>query len=261
MDLPTNTFKQLLHSGKTQYGLWLGLPDNSVAEICAQAGFDWLLIDGEHGPFDLRSILAHLQAMAAYSVSPIARPPRGDTTVIKQYLDLGVQTLLIPMVETAEQAAQLVQDVRYPPDGVRGLGTSLARAARWNNISGYLKSANREICLLVQVETVNALENLPKILGVDDGVDGVFIGPSDLSASMGHIGNPGHPEVVAKITAALSSIRAAGRAAGVLCMDPELATAYEKAGANFIGVGVDTLILSQGAKALAGRFKATPESC
>jgi len=255
MNTPTNTFKERLSAGETLYGLWLGVPDTSVAEICALAGFDWLLIDGEHGPFDLRSIQAHLQAMSAYPVSAIARPPSGETAGIKQYLDLGVQTLVIPMVESAAQAEQLVRDVRYPPAGARGLGTSLARAARWNHVSDYLESANREVCLVVQVESVAGLENLDEILAIDDGIDGVFLGPSDLSASMGLLGKPGHPDVVARITDALSRARAAGKAAGVLCMDPELASEFEHAGANFIGVGVDTQILARGAKELAARFK------
>lgn len=254
MELPKNRFKQGQASGHPQYGLWLGLPDNSAAEIAAVAGFDWLLIDSEHAPFDLRSIMTHLQAIAPYDVAPIVRPVEGDTALIKQLLDIGAQTLLVPMVDTAEQARQLVQAVRYPPQGIRGLGTSLARAARWNQVPGYLHKANDEICLLVQVETATALENLDEILAVE-GVDGVFIGPSDLSASMGYVGDAGNPAVVAAIEAGLGKIRAAGKYAGLLCLDPALVTQYVQQGASFVGVGVDTLILAQGARKLAQQFK------
>lgn len=254
MELPKNRFKQGMASGKPQYGLWLGLPDNSAAEIAAVAGFDWLLIDGEHGPFDLRTIMSHLQAIAPYDVAPIVRCVEGNTALIKQLLDIGAQTLLVPMVETAEQAKQLVSAVRYPPDGVRGLGTSLARAARWNQVAGYLKKANAEICLLVQVETASALDNLDAILEVE-GVDGVFIGPSDLSASMGYIGDAGNPVVVKAINNGLNKIRAAGKYAGLLCLDPSLTKNYIKAGANFVGVGVDTMILAQETRKLAQSFK------
>lgn len=254
MELPKNRFKQGLASGQPQYGLWLGLPDNSAAEIAAVAGFDWLLIDGEHAPFDLRTIMAHLQALAPYEVAPIVRCVEGNTALIKQLLDIGVQTLLVPMVETAEQAEQLVRAVRYPPQGIRGLGTSLARAARWNQVPGYLKKANDEICLIVQVETVTALENLDAILAVE-GVDGVFIGPSDLSASMGYLGDAGNPAVVEAINQGLKCIRATDKYAGLLCLDPDLAAHYIEQGANFVGVGVDTMILAQETRKLALRFK------
>ncbi|MET3998536.1 4-hydroxy-2-oxoheptanedioate aldolase [Marinobacterium sp. MBR-109] len=254
MELPQNRFKQGLASGQPQYGLWLGLPDNSAAEIAAVAGFDWLLIDGEHAPFDLRTIMSHLQAMAPYDVAPIVRCVEGNTALIKQLLDIGVQTLLVPMVETAEQAEQLVRAVRYPPAGVRGLGTSLARAARWNQVPGYLKKANDEICLIVQVETAGAMENLDAILQVE-GVDGVFIGPSDLSASMGYIGDAGNPVVVKAINTGLNKIRDAGKYAGLLCLDPSLAQDYVEQGANFVGVGVDTMILANETRKLAQRFK------
>ncbi|WP_372985063.1 4-hydroxy-2-oxoheptanedioate aldolase [Marinobacter sp.] len=254
MELPKNRFKQGLATGETQYGLWLGLPDNSAAEIAALAGFDWLLIDGEHAPFDLRTIMSHLQAMAPYDVAPIVRCVEGDPALIKQLLDIGAQTLLVPMVEDAEQAKQLVRAVRYPPDGIRGLGTSLARAARWNQVPGYVKKANDEICLIVQVETASAMDNLDDILSVE-GVDGVFIGPSDLSASMGYVGDAGNPTVVNTINKGLSKIRSAGKYAGLLCLDPSLAENYIQQGANFVGVGVDTMILATETRKLAQRFK------
>ena len=166
-----------------------GLADPVCAEICAGAGFDWLVIDGEHAPNDVRSVLAQLQAVAPYPVHPVVRPLSGDVNLIKQMLDIGAQTLLIPMVESAAQARQLVSAMRYPPEGIRGIGAALARAARWDRIPNYVHEANAQMCLLVQVETRKGLENLEAIAGVE-GVDGVFIGPADLSAAMGHPGNP-----------------------------------------------------------------------
>lgn len=253
MDLPLNRFKRAMASGEVQYGLWLGLPDSTAAEIAAAAGFDWLLIDHEHAPFEVTDILAHLQVMAAYAVAPVVRPVDANPSLLKKLLDIGVQTFLVPMVDTPVQAQSLVRALRYPPAGIRGLGTSLARAAAWGQTPGYVQRANEEICLLVQVETVQALEDLGQILAVD-GVDGVFIGPSDLSASMGYVGDPGHPEVVDAVSAGLRAIAAAGKFAGVLCIDPALAANYRACGANFIGVGVDTLILAQGARRLAQSF-------
>lgn len=254
MELPINPFKRALASDATLYGIWLGLPDSNVAEIAAGAGFDWLLIDHEHAPFELATILNHLRAIAPYDVAPVVRPVNHDPALLKKLLEIGVQSFLVPMVDNAEQARQLVQALRYPPAGTRGLGTSLARAAHWNQIPGYLQQANDEICLIVQVETAGAMANLEAILAVD-GVDGVFIGPSDLSASMGHVGNAGHPEVVAAINRGLETIVASGRHAGLFCANPDLAADYVKRGAGFLGVGVDTLILAEGTRQLAGRFR------
>ncbi len=250
MELPINYLKQALSEGRTQYGLWLGLPDTTCAEICAGAGFDWLVVDTEHGPFDLPATLGHLQAIAAYDVQAVVRPVSDDRNVLKQLLDTGVQTLVVPMVESAEQARELVRSVRYPPDGVRGLGTALARAARWHGIPEYLHKANEQICLMAQVETIRAVEALPGILEVD-GVDGIFIGPSDLSASMGHIGNARHPDVVEVIRDILRRTRAAGKAAGILVLGADQARAYRELGANMIGIGTDTLLLANSARQLA----------
>jgi 4-hydroxy-2-oxoheptanedioate aldolase len=254
VELPVNKFKQAISKGNTQYGLWAGIPDTTSAEICAGSGFDWLLLDGEHAPFDMRAIYTYLQAVAAYDVHPIVRIVEGDKNLIKQLLDFGAQTLLIPMVDTAGQAEALVQAMRYPPEGIRGMGSSIARAARWNSIADYVSSANSEVCLLVQAETTTALENLPEILKVE-GVDGVFIGPSDLSASMGHVGNPGHPEVVATIEKTIKTIVKSGKAAGVLALDPAQAQHYINAGARFVGVGADTMLLGNAAKQLAVSFR------
>lgn len=250
MKIPVNRLKQALAAGETQYGLFLGLPDTTCAEICAGAGFDWLVVDTEHGPFDLPAVLRHLQTIAAYEVSAIVRPVSDDRNVLKQLLDTGVQSLVVPMVESAEQAVELVRSVRYPPAGVRGLGTALARAARWTRIPGYLHKANEQICLLAQVETGRAVRALPGILEVE-GIDGIFVGPSDLSASMGHIGNPRHPDVVKVIREVLRAARSAGKAAGVLALDPVHIQDYRDHGANMIGIGADTLLLANSAQQLA----------
>ncbi|MBH3310095.1 4-hydroxy-2-oxoheptanedioate aldolase [Pseudomonas mosselii] len=254
MDMPINTFKQRLRTGQAQIGLWLGLADPYCAELAANAGFDWLLLDGEHAPNDLRGLLGQLQAVAPYPAQPIVRPVIGDTALIKQLLDIGAQTLLVPMVESAEQARQLVRAMRYPPHGVRGVGSALARASRWNSLPGYLDQADEQMCLLVQVENREGLANLDAICAVE-GVDGVFIGPADLSADMGHRGNPGHPEVQAAIDDAIVRIGRAGKAAGILSADEALARRYIELGAAFVAVGVDTTVLMRGLQTLAGKFK------
>ncbi|BBT17858.1 2,4-dihydroxyhept-2-ene-1,7-dioic acid aldolase [Metapseudomonas otitidis] len=257
MDMPVNTFKQRLLAGEAQVGLWLGLADPYCAELAANAGFDWLLIDGEHAPNDLRSLLGQLQAVAPYPAQPIIRPPIGDPVLIKQLLDIGVQTLLVPMVDSAAQAAELVRAMRYPPSGIRGVGSALARASRWNSIPGYLDKADEQMCLLVQIENLDGLANLDAIAAVE-GVDGVFIGPADLSAAMGHRGNPGHPAVQAAIEDAITRIRRAGKAVGILSADEALARRYLELGCSFVAVGVDTSLLMKALQGLAGRFKGTP---
>ncbi len=257
MDMPINTFKQRLQSGPAQIGLWLGLADPYCAELAANAGFDWLLIDGEHAPNDLRGLLGQLQAVAPYASQPVIRPVIGDTALIKQLLDIGAQTLLVPMVESAEQARELVRAMHYPPHGVRGVGSALARASRWNSIPGYLDKADEQMCLLVQIENLDGLAKLDEIVAVE-GVDGVFIGPADLSASMSHRGNPGHPEVQAAIEDAIVRIGKAGKAAGILSADQSLARRYLELGAKFVAVGVDTTVLMRGLQTLASAFKNAP---
>ena len=249
MQTPHNPFKQALKDGKQQYGFWLGLCSPLSAELCAYTGYDWLLIDGEHAPNDLSSILAQLQAVSGTPSHPVVRLADGNPTTIKQVLDIGAQTLLIPMVETAEQARELVRATTYPPAGFRGVGTALARAAHWNMIDGYFDDVDNEFCLLIQIESVAALENLDEILNVD-GVDGVFIGPADLAATMGHLGNPAHPEVKAAVEGAIRKIRAAGKAAGTLATNKVTAQHYESVGIQFVALGVDTLLLAQGAQNL-----------
>ena len=255
---PINFFKQALADKRPLIGLWLGLADSYSAEICAGAGFDWLLIDGEHAPNDLRSILSQLQAIAPCFSHPVARIPVGagdiGTTLVKQYLDLGVQTLLVPMVDTPEQAAELVRAMRYPPQGIRGMAG--ARASSWGRNPAYVHDANAQVCLLVQVETELSLRHLDAIAGVE-GVDGVFVGPADLSASMGHAGDPGHPEVQAAIADAIARIVNSGKAAGILATDETLARHYLKLGATFVATGLDTQLLATATSALAARFKSS----
>ena len=254
MDMPTNLFKQALAARQLQIGLWSGLADPYSAEICAGAGFDWMVLDAEHAPNDVRSLLAQLQAVAPYPVHPVVRATIGDTAHIKQLLDLGAQTLLVPIVESAVQAAALVRATRYPPDGVRGVCSALARASRWNRVSTYLDAADAQICLIVQVETVRGIEQLDAIAQVP-GVDGVFLGPADLSAALGHRGHPEHPQVQTLMRHAVERILAAGKAAGTLLSDETLARQYMALGCSFVAVGVDTSLLARSTQELARRFK------
>lgn len=259
MKMPINQFKTELASGKTLFGLWLGLGETFSAEICAGAGFDWLLIDAEHGPNDLRSILAQLQAIAPYPTQAIVRPPQGDHVLIKQLLETGVQTLLIPMVETAEQARGLVSAMRYPPEGIRGVGSALARASRWGRIADYSAEANGQMCLLVQVETRQGYENLDEILAVE-GVDGIFFGSADLAASYGHLGQSMHPEIVAAIEIGLQKVARSGKAGGVLGGDKALLQRYIDAGARFVAVGIDALLLAGATANLCREYKPDSEA-
>jgi 4-hydroxy-2-oxoheptanedioate aldolase len=249
-----NSFKTGLRNGQRQIGLWLAMADAYSAEICAGSGFDWLLLDGEHSPLDLRTMLAQLQATAPYPAHVVVRPPTGDPVLIKQLLDIGAQSLLIPMVETPEQAEMLVLATRYPPHGFRGVGAGIARAARWGRVGDYLDHANEQVCILLQVETKAGLDNLEAIADIE-GVDGIFLGAADLSASLGHIGQPQHPEVVAALERAIRCILANGKAPGLLATDEAVASGYLAQGAQFVAVGVDVLLLAETTQALARRFK------
>lgn len=249
-----NPFKAALKRGESQIGLWLAMADSYAAEICAGSGFDWLLLDGEHSPLDLRTMLAQLQSVAPYPAHAVVRPPTGDPVLIKQLLDIGAQSLLIPMVETPQQAEMLVRATRYPPSGFRGVGAGIARAARWGRVGDYLDRANDEVCLLLQVETRIGIDNLDAIAATD-GVDGVFLGAADLSASLGHIGQPQHPEVVAAMEKAIRCILGHGKAPGLLATDESAAAGYLAQGARFVAVGVDALLLVKATQDLARRFK------
>ena len=256
MPAPLNAFKATLVEGKLQIGLWLGLANAYTAEIAAGAGFDWLLIDGEHAPNDLPAMVGQLQAIAASSSCAVVRAPIGETWIIKQLLDIGAQTILVPMVETGEQAAALVRAMKYPPQGIRGVGAALARASNFNRIPDYLTTANAQTCLLVQVETVAALQAIEEIAAVD-GVDGIFIGPSDLAADMGFLGRPGQRAVQDAVEDGIARIIAAGKRAGILTADETLARRYIELGAHFVAVGTDVTLLSQATSSLLAKFKTT----
>ncbi|MCZ2104164.1 MAG: HpcH/HpaI aldolase/citrate lyase family protein [Comamonadaceae bacterium] len=262
MQTPVNTFKQALREQRRQIGFWLNLPNTTVAEIAAGAGFDWLLIDGEHTYHSLETVLHQLQTIAAYpQTHAVVRVPMGlghvGEMLIKQYLDLGAQTLLVPMIDTPEQAAAVVRAARYPalgdgPGGIRGMAGG--RAARWGRYQGYVHDANDRVGIIVQAETRTAIGNIEAIAAVD-GVDGIFIGPADLSASMGHRGSPGHPEMLAIIEDATRRIVRAGKAAGNLAADRAMAQRYLDWGASFVAVGLDTNVLARETTALADHFK------
>lgn len=253
MPAPTNRFKQALRENRPQIGLWLALASPVTAEICGGAGFDWLLLDAEHGPNDLPLLLAQLQALAASPSHPIVRVPEGDARIIKQVLDIGAQTILVPMVESGAHARALVRAMRYPPAGMRGVGAALARASAYDGIPDYLTTANDQVCLLLQVESRAGLAAIDEIASIE-GVDGIFVGPADLAADMGHLGNPGAPEVQRAVEAALERIRSHGRAAGILTGDEALARRYLELGATFVAVGHDVGLLGGGAARLAAAF-------
>jgi 4-hydroxy-2-oxoheptanedioate aldolase len=234
-------------------GMWVCSGSPLVAEICAGGGFDWLLVDMEHAPNGLESVLAQLQAVAAYPVTPVVRLPIGDVVVIKQVLDLGAQNVLVPMVSSAEEARAVVEAVRYPPRGRRGVGGSLARSARWSRVEGYLHDADRHVSVIVQVETAEGVAAAGAIAAVD-GVDAVFLGPADLAASMGHLGRQDHPDVVAAVHRTFEAVGAEGKPFGVNAFDASLARAYAQAGASFVAVGADVTLLARGSEELAGRL-------
>jgi 4-hydroxy-2-oxoheptanedioate aldolase len=254
MDIPVNCFKRDLLEGSPQFGLWAAFADAYVTEALAATGFDWLLIDNEHAPNDLRSTLAQLQAVAPYHSHPVVRPVRSDTAIIKQMLDIGVQTLLLPMIDTVTQAREAVAATRYPPHGVRGVGAGLARASRWNHVPGYVDKAADELCVLVQVESVTGLGNVKEIAEVE-GIDGVFFGPADLSASMGLLGKAGAEQVRVAIRNGIDTVRRAGKAAGVLAPDEAYAREYISAGANFVAVGTDVALMTAAAQKLLKTYR------
>ncbi|HMK87043.1 MAG TPA: aldolase/citrate lyase family protein [Steroidobacteraceae bacterium] len=257
LQMPVNQFKQALYRGRPQIGLWLGMGSGACAEMLAATGFDCLVIDAEHSPNDAQSVLAQLQAIAPYPVHPIVRPVHGAVELIKQYLDLGAQTLIVPMIETPEEAARVVAATRYPTRGVRGVASATTRASRWGQIERYFERCDDEMCVMVQVESVKGLENLRSIAQVP-GVDGVFFGPADLAASMGMLGRGADPKVQAAIGEGIAAVREAGKAAGTLTLDVALAREYLAMGALFVAVGVDMTLLVKAATELAREFKREP---
>jgi 4-hydroxy-2-oxoheptanedioate aldolase len=253
MELRRNAFKHAIAAGELQIGLWCSLCSNIAADIVRDCGFDWLLLDSEHSPNEIPDLLAQLQAVEGGTATPIVRPAWNDMVLIKRCLDIGAQALLIPYVQDADEAQRAVAAVRYPPRGVRGVAAA-SRASRFGRVADYLKVADREICLLVQVETGAALEKLEAIAGVD-GVDGVFIGPSDLSASLGQVGNPAHSAVQAALADAVRRLKAVGKPAGILTGNEEEARRYIGWGYTFVAVGSDVGLLGRGGEVLARKFK------
>ena len=253
MDIPVNRFKRALKAGQAQIGFWAALANSNSTDIVAGAGFDWIVIDAEHGPNDVPMVLSQIRAAAEGTASIVVRPAWNDTILLKRYLDIGVQTFLVPYVQTEEEARRAVAATRYPPRGVRGFAVA-TRASRFGRIKDYHHRFEEELCVLVQIETQVALQNLEAIARVD-GVDGVFIGPGDLSTDLGHLGNPTHPEVQQVIEQAIARIRAAGVPAGILTGDETLARRYLEFGCLFVAVGSDVGLLARGAEALAARFR------
>lgn len=255
MPAPKNTFKQALREKRPQIGFWQALANAYTVEISGDAGYDWLLLDAEHAPNDIPLLVSQLQALKGSPSHPIIRPPIGEAWLIKQLLDIGAQTLLIPMVESGAQAKALVSSVLYPPHGIRGVGAALARASRFNRIPDYLETANAEICLLLQVESRAGLEAIDEI-ATTDGVDGVFIGPADLAADMGFLGKPGAPDVQAAVEAAIARILSHGKAAGILTGDLALAKRYLDLGATFVAIGNDVTLFANATTKLLADFRA-----
>ncbi len=253
MELQRNAFKAALKDGRLQIGLWSSLCSNVAAEVIADSGFDWILIDTEHSPNEVPDVLAQLQACGRGTATPIVRPAWNDPVLIKRYLDIGSTTLLIPFVQNAEEARRAVAACRYPPAGIRGV-TTMGRGSRYGRVADYLKRADGEIGLLVQIETGAALDVLEEIAAVD-GVDGVFIGPADLSASLGQIGNPSHPAVQEAMKGAVDRLRAVGKPAGILAPREDDARRYIEWGYTFVAVGTDIGLLARHADALAKQFR------
>lgn len=253
MELQKNEFKHALAAGELQIGLWCSLCSNIVTEIVSDSGFDWLLLDTEHSPNELPDLLGQLQSVQRGTATPIVRPAWNDAVLLKRILDIGAQTVLIPFVQNAEEARRAVAATRYPPDGIRGI-TGSGRASRFGRVKDYLKKANDEICVLVQTETREALAALEGIASVP-GVDGVFVGPADLSASFGHIGNPQHPEVQDAIRETARRLKAIGKPAGILTPVEEEARRYIEWGYTFVAVGADLGLVAKGADALASKFR------
>ncbi|MET1035447.1 MAG: aldolase/citrate lyase family protein [Arthrobacter sp.] len=251
---PDPSFKDALAAAdRPLAGIWVCSGSPLVAELCAGAGFDWIFIDAEHSPNGLESVLAQLQAVRGYPVVPVVRPPVNDTVLIKQYLDLGAQTLIIPMVHTAADARAAVAATRYPPNGVRGVGSALARSARWNRIPDYLARAAETLTLIVQIESGEAVGNAAEIAATD-GIDGVFIGPSDLAASLGVLGAQDHPDVVDAVLRSIDAAKAAGKFVGVNAFDESSARRYMDAGVDVVGTGADVALLARASEALAAKY-------
>lgn len=248
-----NPLKTALADHRRQIGLWSTLANNITAEIVAGAGFDWLVLDGEHSPNDLRSILMQLQAVAPYPVEPIVRPPHADPVLIKQYLDIGARSLLLPNINSAQEAHAMVAATRYPPRGIRGVAVA-PRANRFGRTPNYHVTADDDICLILQIESADAVQAADAIATID-GVDALFVGPSDLSANMGYLLKPDVQPVQDAITAVCTAARNANKAAGILAPIEADAQRYLTLGYTMVGVGSDQGLLSNACDRLAQHFK------
>lgn len=256
MDAMTNRFKRAIRAGDPkQTGLWISLTSGYTAEVCAAgSGFDWFLFDAEHAPNTVETLLQQLQAIAPYGIAPVVRPPNGDADMLKLLLDMGVQNFLIPMCDSAEQAAALVRAVRYPPRGRRGIGHIAGRASRWGRIGDYLQRADEEICLLVQIESRAGMENLEAIAAVD-GVDGLFVGPADLTASLGHTGGWARPDMQKVVDETIGRSVATGKPVGTLTGGaPDTRRLFAR-GCNFVAAGVDVMLLAGAVDRLARELR------
>ena len=254
MQTPVNTLKKTLKSGQVQRGIWLTSGTGILAELAGTAGFDWCLIDGEHGPNTVSEILPQLQALAISGTPAVVRVANAEAWMIKQVLDLGCQTVVVPMVDDAQTADAMARAMRYPPQGNRGMGASLARATGFGAVADYPHTANDQVCLLVQAESAQAVENIDAIAAIE-GVDGVFVGPADLSADMGYPGQPDHPEVEAAIDHLIARTVAAGKIAGIITFDESRLNEYAEKGVTFLGVGGDMMVLGSALRGLAARIK------
>ena len=254
MQTPVNTLKNALNAGQVQHGIWLTSGTGVLAELAGNAGFDWCLIDGEHGPNTVSEMLPQLQALAISGTPAVVRVANAEAWMIKQVLDLGCQTVLVPMVDDAETAQKMARAMRYPPHGNRGMGAALARATSFGAVADYPHTANDQVCLLVQAESAQALDNIDSI-ATTQGVDGVFIGSADLSADMGYPGQPDHPKVEEAIDHMIARIVAAGKIAGIITFDESRLNEYAEKGVTFLGVGGDMLALNTALRGLAAQIK------
>lgn len=253
MKNPTNRFKAALRDGRHQLGMWNTIGGNSVPEAMGGAGFGWVLIDCEHAAVEAVEVLPALQAIGQNpDVAAVVRPAANDATLFKRLLDMGAQTLLVPYVETVAEAEAAVTAMRYGPRGIRGMA-GMTRATRYGEVEDYFTRAEEELCLVVQLETVKGLENLEAIAAID-GVDAIFIGPADLSASMGLPGQMSHPDVVAAIQGAMKRAQAIDIPVGLMALDPTVAKDYIARGSCFTAVGVDLVLLMDAVNTLRDGF-------
>lgn len=248
-----NSLKSDLRAGKKLIGCWSSLSNAITTEVLGVAGFDWILLDGEHSPNDVTTFIPQLMALKDSASAPVVRPTCNDAVEIKRLLDAGFYNFLIPFVESADDARRAVAATRYPPQGIRGVSVS-QRSNRYGTVPDYFKSVNEQICVMVQIESHAGVAAAREIAAID-GVDCIFVGPSDLAAGMGHLGNSGHPDVQAVIAAVFADARACGKPAGILAPVEADARRYMAMGATFVGVGSDLGAFRSATQALCDRYR------